>query len=532
MKNHADYTPAPARLGPRMHAAALLLFGALLSAGCGSSTTTVTSPLLLEGKEIERTAMTLTPLDALNSAADDFGATMPIDSNVILFSSGRQGATGPHSIFISRRLGGAWSAPELAVELNTPQSNGTPSITPGGESIYFAGHEYGFGDADIYRADVGPRGSLPSGMIPWSIPMNLGLRVNGIGWESQPCIAADGSVLYFSSDRPGGFGNRDIWLCKRRDDGTWDYPVNAGEAINTPFDEVSPWLSPDGQTLFFSTNGRPGLGSFDVFSATMISGVTAVAHLGTPINSAGDDICFSLSSNGKHAFMASNRAGGKGGLDLYEVSPVPVVIDPLMVVRGSVQGADGKPLVATLQVTDLTSNEPMGTFISDPESGLYTVMLLRGYNYALTAQAPGFLFNSRQVLVPRDLERDSEERVDFTLQPINGTIRLLVFFKPNESNLQRESTSDLDRTVAFLRAHPELKVEIAGHSDNSGDATAALELSRLRAQAVKSYLVGNRIQGDRITVKGYGSTQPIANSDSDEGRAMNRRVEMRVTGGQ
>jgi outer membrane protein OmpA-like peptidoglycan-associated protein len=506
----------------------LLLAASMLATGCGSSTSTVVSPPLLEGEEIRQMAVTLTPLDALNSPADDFGATMPLDSTMILFSSAREGAIGPHSIFMSRMQGGRWGEPALAVEINNGHSNGLPSITPGGESVYFAGHEYGFGDADIYRADVGPRGDIPDGMIPWSIPSNLGLRVNGTGWDSEPCISADGSILYFSSDRPGGFGNRDIWVCKRRSDGTWDTPVNAGETINTPFDEVTPWVSPDGQSLFFSSNGRPGLGGFDIFAATTVAGVTVVNHLGTPINSSNDDIAMSLSADGKHAFMASNRSGGRGGFDLYQVTPVPVTVDPLMVVRGSVRGADGKPLQATIEVTDLSSEQMMGSFRTDPESGIYTLVLPRGYNYALTASAPGHLFNSQQMLVPRDLERDAERRMDFALQSIRGTIRLLVFFRPNESNLQRESTSDLDRVVTFLTANPDLKVEIAGHSDNSGDARAALELSRQRAQAVKSYLVGNRIQGERITVTGYGSTQPIADNDTEEGRAMNRRVEMRV----
>ncbi len=155
-------------------------------------------------------------------------------------------------------------------------------------------------------------------------------------------------------------------------------------------------------------------------------------------------------------------------------------------------------------------------------------MLPRGYNYAITAQAPGYLFNSQQLFVAKSLERDSAQRIDFALQPIKGNIRLLVFFKANESNLQKESTVDLDRLVAFMRANPTINIEIAGHTDNSGDEKAALTLSTERAQAVKSYLVGNRIQTDRVKVTGYGSKQPLASNTTDEGRAMNRRVEMRV----
>ncbi|MEP7220243.1 MAG: hypothetical protein ABI876_15070, partial [Bacteroidota bacterium] len=224
-----------------LRVAMILCGGGLLAllAGCGSTAASVSSPIL-EGSEIKQTKATITPIDALNSPQDDFGATMPLDTTIIFFSSSRNGTIGPHSLFQSRRGGATWGTPTLAVELNNVHSNGTASITPGGESIYFAGHEFGFGDCDLYRADIGPRGAIAQEIVPWSIPTNLGLQVNGSYWDSQPCISADGSALYFSSNRPGGFGNRDIWACRRKRDGTWDSPINAGEVINTPFDEVSP----------------------------------------------------------------------------------------------------------------------------------------------------------------------------------------------------------------------------------------------------------------------------------------------------
>jgi outer membrane protein OmpA-like peptidoglycan-associated protein len=498
-------------------------------AGCGGSSNSITRPPILPESEVRKIEVALTPIDALNTSEDDFGATMPLDSTIIFFTTSGSTKMGDNqAILYSRRRGGAWGAPEPAVEVNNGKSNGVPSITPGGETMYFAGDEYGFGDCDLYRVDVGPRGDVPKETKPWNVPTNVGLPVNGTYWDSEPCIAADGRVLYFSSDRTGGFGGRDIWVCRRKRDGTWDSPINAGEAINTNFDEVTPWLAPDGQTLFFSSNGHPGLGGFDVYMATTVGGVTRVEHLGTPINSSSSDICFALSADGRHAFMASDRSGGKGGLDLYEVHPSPVSIDPLMVVRGAIRGKDGAPMPGTIEVTDLTSDQPIGSFITDAESGEYALELPRGYNYAITAEAPGYLFNSKQLLVPRDMERDSQTKLDFTLQPIGGAVQLLVFFNENESNLQRESRTDLDRAADFLSANPTLTVEIAGHTDNRGDAKEALKLSRERAQAVKSYLVGNRIPADRIKVVGYGATQPIASNDTEEGRAMNRRVEMRV----
>jgi outer membrane protein OmpA-like peptidoglycan-associated protein len=500
----------------------------VLLSGCGGSNGSLVRPPILTESEVNKAQVTVAPLDGLNSAEDDFGATMPLDSTIIFFTSLADGEGDDQAILYSRKEGPLWGRPKPAVEVNRFGSNGVPSISAGGTTMYFAGDEYGFGDCDLYRVDVGPRGAVPEETIPWSVPTNLGLRVNGTYWDSEPCISADGSVLYFASDRPGGFGGRDIWACRRRDDGTWDSPLNAGEAINTTFDEVTPWLSPDGQTLFFSSNGHPGLGGFDAYTATTVGGFTLVEHLGTPINSSADDICFSVSADGRHAFMASNRRGGKGGLDIYQVHPFPVQIDPLMIVRGTLRGKDSGLMPGMVEVTDLTSDQSIGSFLTDPETGEYAIVLPRGYNYAITAQAPGYLFNSKQLLVPRDLERDAEQRMDFSLEPIGGVVRLLVFFETNQSNLQRESRSDLDRTVAFMRANPGLTVEIAGHTDSIGDPKTSLTLSRERAQAVKSYLVGNRIEADRIKVVGYGAAQPIAGNDTEEGRAMNRRVEMRI----
>lgn len=520
--------PRPASIARRLAGAMMSATLLVAFAGCGGAVTVIKRPPLLSEKEVTRIEATLAPLAELNSDGDDFGVTMPLDTTILFFTSSRNSGDENEMIYYARRSGGMWGAPLPAVEVNNGKSNGVPAITPGGETMYFAGDEYGFGDCDLYRVDIGPRGAVDKATIPWSVPMNMGLRVNGTYWDSEPCIAADGSVLYFSSDRPGGFGGRDIWVCRRGRDGAWETPLNAGEAINTSFDEITPWLSPDGQTLYFGSNGHPGLGGFDLYMATTVSGVTAIDHLGTPINSSSDDICLSLSADGRHAFMASNRSGGKGGYDLYAINPAPIRVDPLMFVRGSLRDASGKPVLGSVEVTDLTSDQIIGTFLTDPESGEYSLVLPRGYNYAVTAQAPGHLFSSRQVLAPRDLERDTLRRVDFTLAPIDGTVRLLVFFASNETKLQRESRNDLDRTASFLLANPSITVEIAGHTDNTGDAKAALTLSRERAQSVKSYLVGNRIPADRIKVVGYGSTQPITSNDTEEGRAMNRRVEMRI----
>jgi len=503
---------------------ALCILTALMT-GCASSEETLQQGPLLDVNTVRLIDVTVTPLTSINSSADDFGTSTPLDSGYLLFTSARDGE---QRIYLSRYVAGKWSAPSQAPAIHNGYDNGLPCITPGGTGLFIAGDEYGFGDCDLYRVDVGPRGAVPSDQIPWTIPINLGPEVNSIYWDSHPCLSADGSILYFSSDRPGGYGGRDIWYCRRRRDGTWEKPLNAGDPINTSFDEVSPWITPDNQTLLFASNGHPGLGGFDIFIAVAPGGTGTVSNIGRPINSSSDDISPSISPDGRHARFSSNRDGGSGGYDIYAIDRPPVAIDPMMFARGKIFGADGRPLVATIDITDLTSDVPVGRFMTDPETGFYSIVLPRGYHYALTAQAPEHLFSSEQVLVPSSLERDTAVTVDFRLKAINGTIRLLVFFRTNESNLLKQSTSDLDRVVDFLQANTGITIELAGHTDNTGDPNEALSLSLARAQAVKSYLVGNRIRADRIRVVGYGTTQPIADNATEEGRALNRRVEMRV----
>jgi outer membrane protein OmpA-like peptidoglycan-associated protein len=507
------------------------LLGALLLGGCAASTSTPVPsvPTLSADKVPARSDVKLKAMTPLNSSGDDFGLTMPVDSTIVFFTAAHAPGGSDHDIYFARRTGATWTVPAQAVEINNGKSNGVPSITPGAEALYFAGCDYGLGDCDLYRVDVGPRGEVPPETIAWTIPNNLGLAVNGPGWESQPCISADGSTLYFSSDRPGGFGGKDIWLSKRLADGSWDRPINAGPHVNTAFDEVTPWIAPDGKTLLFSSNGRPGLGGFDVFEMHDIpGGGTVVNNLGTPVNSSADEISFSLSSDGRHAFVASNRDGGAGGYDLYEVAPVPVPIDPFVIVRGRVRDETGHPVVATVSATDLAGNTPLGRFTSDPDSGTYTAILPRGYSYALTADAPGHLFYSKQLTIDRALETTETRYVDFQLAPMTGSVRLLLFFDPGESNLQKESVTDLNHVIRFLQENPTARIEISGHTDNTGDEGANFNLSTERARAVKSYLVGNRISADRIEAAGYGPKRPIADNTTEAGRAMNRRVEMRI----
>jgi outer membrane protein OmpA-like peptidoglycan-associated protein len=506
----------------------LPLVAAAFIAGCGSPSSVV-RPALLNEDEVKRTGLAVIPWNELNTPADEFGAAIPLDTTVVYFTSNRTGAPGKHSLFVARQSrGGVWLPAQLAPQLNNALSNGVPSVMPSGQELYFAGCDYGLGDCDLYQVDAGPRGTIPPDLVPWMIPKNLGLPVNSPFWDSQPCVGGDGSVLWFSSDRPGGAGGRDIWFCRRTHEGAWGQPINAGSQINTAFDEVSPWISPDHQTLVFGSNGHPGLGGFDLFTATFADDTADVRNIGAPVNSKADEISFTLSSNGRIATFASNRTNGTGGYDLYRVAPVPFPIDPIVVVQGRVTTTDSQPLFGSIEVVDLATSDVIGATITNPETGEYAVVLPRGRRYAITGLAPGHLFYSQELNLPYDLEATEHLQMNFQLQPLNGSTRLLVFFDFGQSLLKRESIADLDRVVRLLRENPEFDIAISGHTDNVGDPASNVELSQQRAAAVKSYLVGNRVVAGRIASAGYGETRPIATNATDNGRALNRRVEMQV----
>jgi len=473
---------------------------ALLLAGCFGSERVERTPPLLPADQVPEEPVQLRPMAELNTSGDEFGATMPLDTTLLLYTT--TGLSGDQEVVQSRWSGGVWGAAARIEAFGNGRSHGTPSITPGGEMLYLAGDEYGFGDCDLYAAEVGPRGAVPAGQIPWNVPRNLGRLVNGRTWESTPAITADGSTLYFSSDRPGGYGGRDIWLCHRRRDGSWDEPVNAGEAVNSKFDEITPWLTPDGRVLLFASNGHPGLGGFDIFTVSIQGGRPTRDHYGAPINSRADDIAMSTSSDGSHAFIASNRSGGEGGYDLYSITPVPMEIAPVRVVTVPVRNSAGASIAAVLEVRDASSGGMVSRVRVSAEVGFARLVLPRARNYFVTAVSPDSVFQSAILAVPRDLERTVRDTIAPLVLPARGLpTRLMVTFEPGRAVLRRESTVELDRLVELLLLGKRWRAEITGHPDPGTGNAQAPQLALERAHAIQGYLVGNNVPIDRVAIR-------------------------------
>lgn len=434
-------------------------------------------------------------------------------------------------LVISRKNeNGAWQEPETFSEnINSENNEGTCTLSADGRSLIFTscyGRE-GYGSCDLFI-------SYKTG-DSWSVPENLGSVVNGPSWESQPSLSADGRILYFVSNRPGGVGNRDIWVTTRDENDAWTTPRNLGPSINTRYEDVSPFIHPNNTTLYYASNGRTGFGGYDIYY-TQRRGESweEVKNLGAPINTGEDQVSLFISSDGlKGYYSLEDQSDPQVKSKLYEFD-VPEdmqVAARTFYVTGTITDAEtGEPLEAEIELFDILSEERTALVSSDAENGRYLIVLAEGSEYALYVNGAGYLFNSASFNFEEGQHLESVTR-DIALTPIRqGSESVLnnIFFETDKYALRDKSTTELDKVVRFLEQNPEVRIEIAGHTDNVGTPAYNLELSARRAGEVYNYLVSKGIDKERLVSKGYGQTQPAFANDSEENRSRNRRITFRI----
>ncbi|MBS1911135.1 MAG: OmpA family protein [Bacteroidetes bacterium] len=473
-----------------------------------------------------RPDVSATSMSINSSGDDDFAPSALRGGEILVFTSSRSGS---QRLWRTVRSTGGWSAPMSEGDaLNHAEQLGAATLTPDGTQMIFAAYEWDGDDADHAQGRTDLYSAELVGGV-WSNIKNLGPDVNSSSWESQPSLSTDGHLLFFASDRPGGSGGTDIYVSQRTASG-WSRPTNVGQPVNTPMDEMSPSIAPDGKSLFFSSNGHGGAGGFDLFVVTggneRGTNWGSLTNMGTPINSASNEYYFISLANAKNGYFTSDRAGD---LDIYVAYPNPFPPDAMVSVSGVVTDATTKkPVAAKIIVTDLNSGEVVATYNTDDRTGDYYVLLARGHRYSITASAPDYIFYSDEYSVPPNAEgRDVKKNIDL-YRAGNGTVRLLVYFDYNKSDLRPESKPELNRVVEFFKSHQEIKAEIAGHTDSLGSSQYNKTLSQNRADAVRQYLIEQGVDGKRLVAIGYGEDAPIDDNGTDEGRARNRRVEMRV----
>ncbi|WAC39950.1 OmpA family protein [Pedobacter sp. SL55] len=443
----------------------------------------------------------------VNSEDRDYFPALTADGQTIIFT---RNVKGNEDFYTSVKKNGEWQkAQSLSENINTPSFNeGAQSISPDGRYLFFTGcnRPDGLGRCDIYvcRREGND----------WSKPINLGQTINTGEWESQPSISADGSTLYFLSNRPGGFGGYDIWKSVMDDEGYWTTPINLGPNVNTPYDEATPFIHPDGKTLYFSSDGWPGLGQKDIFySKVQVDGTFSKAvNLGYPINTFNDEFGFIVSANGTEGLFSSNLDGGFGDVDIYRFKlPENLKPEPVTYVKGVVKDAETKEtLAASVLVINLNTKAAAYNEITDKVTGDFMAVMPANQSYAFSAFSDGYLLYSKHFdIKPADANKPFE--LEILLEKIKVGSKVLlnnIFFDTNKFDLLSISMVELNILTDLLKNNAGMVIEIQGHTDDVGDIKANQKLSENRARAVYDYLISNGIDKKQLNYKGYGETQP------------------------
>jgi len=464
--------------------------------------------------------------DSINTTESEYFPSLTINGSEFVFTR----RVGNNEDFYHSKLeGGRWTkATPIPGSVNTEMNEGAQNISQDGNWLVFTGcnRPDGMGSCDLYISRLTPTG--------WDEATNLGGKVNSDQWDSQPCLSPDKRDLYFSSRRYGGFGGCDIWVCHLQANGRWGEPENLGPSVNTPGDEQCPFIHADNQTLYFTSNYWPGYGDEDIFYAKKGPGGdwSKPTNLGYPINTIDREGTLFVTADGKTAYYASDKIGTKGGLDIYSFE-LREDLRPAKTLWVSGQVFDKKTikgLPSEVELTDLATRQIISKVQTD-ENGKYLITLPVGKNYVFNVNRKGYLFYSDNFMLESN-SPDSTYQKDIPLQPIevNATLVLNnIFFDVNKFDLKPESQIELDKIVQLMNDNPTVKVEISGHTDNMGKPADNLILSDKRAKTVVAYLINKRIAPARFTWKGLGETQPVDDNKTEEGRAKNRRTELKVT---
>ncbi|HYG17841.1 MAG TPA: OmpA family protein [Ohtaekwangia sp.] len=534
----------------------------------------------------------------INSPFHEYSPLLSADGQTIIFTSNRseddykiKSGTNFEDIYIARKSGSTWGTPQkISPNINIKFHDAAASLSPDGKTLFLYYEE---GAGDIYTATLEK---------DWSKPVPLNKNINTpLFWETSACVSADGKKLYFTSNRPGGRGELDIYVSELDANGNWGKASNLGAAVNTPGNEDSPFIHPDGVTLYFSSDGHPSMGSNDIFKSEFKNGKwTKPVNLGYPINSIEYDGFFSISADKKTGYYSTIREDGHGDSDIYvvkfldppakkEEKPVviaaheePPVLQPVAESKPAVAKPDlpaapavtlvvgtpeapaqknaaayvdpiiqvhhdmkvvtllkGKvidevtaaPLSAVVTLVDNQTHKVVSRINVDGTTGDFELVVPHGGNYGVTTDRAGYLFNSINFSVPQFA---AYQEIDMHIIMVKATVGSKVtlkniFFDTGKADLKAESLSELEKIRELLTVNAHLKVQINGHTDNTGNATSNKLLSLKRAESVVQYLVSHGIEATKLSAKGYGSERPlVSNDDEAEGRELNRRTEIEI----
>ena len=464
--------------------------------------------------------------DSINSPASEYFPTVSIQDSSFLFMRRKNLS---REDFYASNMGvhGFSAAIPLSDTLNFAAKKGSMSLSADLQTLYYAADyaEQGYGRYDIYKVQRSAWG--------WSKPKNLGQRINSDFWDSAPSIAPDGNSIYFASNRPDGYGGIDIYVSYKNEKGFWEEAINLGPSINTKGDDQTPFIHADNQSLYFSSNGRLGFGGSDIYLARKkIDGSwTTPVNLGYPINTYDNEGSIAVASNGANAYIASDRADSRGELDIYKITLAENTrAYKTWYIKGQIIDAKTKKtLAADLQIVDPKSGYPIMEMQID-SMGQFLLALPYFDSLGLKINSPDHDYLS-SILPIESLRNMAGKTFDFALTPIEKIFTKTfnqVYFESNAAILQAISSVELDALVSYLKNTLNAQILIEGHTDNTGTAAQNNLLSLQRANAIGDYLQQKGIATNRIQRKGLGSTMPIADNKTAEGRAKNRRTNFTI----
>jgi len=504
----------------------------------------------------------------LNSENDDWSPCLSADGELLIFTSDRANehladefGRYDNEIYFSTLTKRKWTAISPITTLNTNEDDVSGGLSYDGQRllIYKIENE----NADVFESKL-------NGTKWVKAERKMGISGNSVNTTDNETLASydpQDIKVYYLTD--GGYSkNWDIMFSgiMNRERNIWGKGQSAGHEVNTKYQEGSVYLHPDGKTMYFSSQGHNSMGGYDIF----VSYIDELGHwgpaenLGSPINTPYDDLFYSSTASGKVAYIASNRKGGKGGLDIYKVtywgSEKPQSLDseeqliasianpvkdksiaqPIMIEERNLTVFKGKVLdiitkqsvAANITITDNSTRKEYIQLNSNSSSGKFLISLPSGKNYGIAVSAEGYLFHSENFDIPKGEAYNLVNKdIELMYIDIGSKIALRnVFFDIGKSIVKKDSYSELDRLVSLMKELPNLVVELSGHTDNTGSEVLNNRLSQKRAEAVVEYLISKGIDKEKLTAKGYGSTAPIATNETLEGRQNNRRTEFEIIG--
>ena len=503
--------------------------------------------------------------ERVNSEYDDYNPVLHPNQDIMYFTSRRETEGKDkrfegdnkfyENVFTSEQAGDVWKKAKLLDnKLDSKGNESVLTISPDGNKIYLYNGDENGGDIMVSELKKGS----------WKSPKPISGKILSKGKETTITFSPDGTECFFVSNY-GSIGGMDIFYSKLNEKEKWTEPINMGAAINTIYDEEGVYWHPKEDKLYFSSQGHNSMGGFDVFVIERDeNGMWSnPVNLGYPINTPNDDIFFKMDENNKQAYYSSVRDNGFGGKDIYKViflgeekelklktedvflawnykpvedmfyhSPSELKVDTALFMVGIVTDSkSAEPIeLAKIEVIDLDESKVIATGLTDT-SGYYQIKIPKKKDYGVEVTAKDYLFFVTIANLSQKQVVDSKIQSNFQLDKIDVGAKMIlnnIFFETNKATIKPESAAELERVAKLLKENPTIRLEISGHTDNVGSYRANQKLSEARAKSVVDYLVEQGVASSRLEYKGYSFNQPVADNNTPEGRAKNRRVEFKV----